>query len=280
MTAVLLGTVPTVNGMAAVITAGAEENTVPVSENSAQRIGPGGETDVTDVNQQMDALAETDVDFDVRKFILPEDAGMLVVVEGTGGADCMVYAYEKSDSVWKRILQTYGYLGINGMSYDRHEGDKTTPAGLFCMNTPFGQKDAKDGFPSEYLKVTENHQWRMTTNQMEYNPSGFDGDGEAVGTHWYRECYDYAIDFGYNRNAIAGKGSALFLHCIGQEKKDTSGCVAIPEEQMEAVMRMYGSAGDGHAYIALAPSGTFDMVYDALDANDGLSPAVHFLQDN
>jgi L,D-peptidoglycan transpeptidase YkuD (ErfK/YbiS/YcfS/YnhG family) len=266
--------------MAAVITAGAEENTVPVSESSVQRIGPGGETDVSDVNQQVDTSTETDVDFDVSRFVLPEDAGMLVVVEGTGGAECMVYAYEKMDGVWKRSLETYGYLGINGMSYDRHEGDKTTPAGLFCMNTPFGQKDAKDGFPSEYLKVTENHQWRMTTNQMEYNPSGYDGDGEAVGTHWYRECYDYAIDFGYNRNAIAGKGSALFLHCTGQGKKDTSGCVAIPEEQMEAVMRMYGSAGDGYAYIALAPSGTFDMVYDALGANDGLSPAVHFLQDN
>jgi hypothetical protein len=43
---------------------------------------------------------------------------------------------------------------------------------------------------------------------------------------------------------------------------------------------MYGSAGDGHVYIALAPSGTFDLVYDALGVNEGLSPSINFLQDN
>jgi L,D-peptidoglycan transpeptidase YkuD (ErfK/YbiS/YcfS/YnhG family) len=274
LTAVLLGEAPSMISMAAVVTAGAKESSTSVLSSGAQQIGPGGQVTVSGGDLTDETSPESDVDFDVRRFALPADAGMLVLVEGTGGADCMVYAYEKTDEGWKRAVQTYGYLGINGMSYDRQEGDKTTPTGLFRLNTPFGQKDALDGFPSDYLKVSENHQWRMTTNQMDYNPSGFDGDGEAVGTHWYREYYNYALDFGYNLNAVAGRGSALFLHCIGQGKKDTSGCVAIPEEQMIAIMRMYGSAGNGNAYIALAPQGKFDTVYEAFGVNDGLSPRL------
>jgi hypothetical protein len=41
---------------------------------------------------------------------------------------------------------------------------------------------------------------------------------------------------------------------------------------MKEVMRLYGSRGDGHCYIALAPQGGFDRVYEALGVNQGLSP--------
>ena len=35
--------------------------------------------------------------FQAKEFALPEEARVLVVVEGTGGSDCKVYAYEKAD---------------------------------------------------------------------------------------------------------------------------------------------------------------------------------------
>lgn len=221
------------------------------------------------------AKGETDVDFDVRKFELPEGAGVLVVVEGTGGADCMVYAYEDSGNGWERRLQTYGYLGENGMSNHRTAGDKTTPIGLFQMNTPFGQKDALDGFPSNYLKTKISHVWRSSTNKL-VDDVGAYGDGEQIGTSWYSGYYDYAIDAGFNINGIPNQGSALFLHCIGQNKTYTSGCVAIPTEQMIAVMRLYGAHGDGACYIAQAPKGTFALIYQSYGVNNGLSPDGDF----
>lgn len=211
--------------------------------------------------------------FDVNRFKLPAEARVLVVVEGTGGSGCQVYAYEQTDSGWAKQVDTYGYLGENGMSNHRVSGDKTTPIGVFQMNTPFGQDEALEGFPANYLQVTENHVWTDDTNVMVDDASAV---GEHVGTFWYDEYYDYAIDCGFNPNGIAGQGSALFLHCIGQGKDYTSGCVAIPKEHMIAVMKLYGKYGDGACYIAQAPEGTFDQIYDTYGVNQGLSPDGDF----
>lgn len=211
-------------------------------------------------------------------FELPEDAGMLVIAEGTGGTGCRVSAYEKCEDRWILRMETEGHLGKNGMSNHRSEGDKTTPIGIFRLNTPFGQKPALEGFPEDYLKVTENHVWKDASNRLEYSASGFQGDGEAVGTHWYREVYDYVLDMGYNPKAIAGKGSALFLHCFGQQKTSTSGCVEIPEEHMIEVMRLYGRQKAGSCYIALAPQGCFDQIYGTFGTKDGLSPDGDFVR--
>ena len=56
----------------------------------------------------------------------------------------------------------------------------------------------------------------------------------------------------------------------------TSGCVAIEKEKMIEIMRLYGTYGDGSCYIAQAPAGTFDFIYDSYGANNGLSPDGDF----
>ncbi len=221
----------------------------------------------------LEVRAEDDTDFDVNSFILPDEAEVLVIVEGTGGADCLVYAYEKNDGEWEQRVSTYGYLGENGMSSHRTSGDKTTPIGVFMMNTPFGQKEALEGFPENYIQVTPDYFWTDSTNKLTNDPA-YRGDGEAVGTSAYSEYYDYAIDAGFNPFGIPEQGSALFLHCIGHDKDYTSGCVAIPEEDMISIMRLYGAHGDGACFIAQAPYGIFDQIYDKFGVNQGLSPLI------
>ena len=49
--------------------------------------------------------------------------------------------------------------------------------------------------------------------------------------------YQYCLNISYNEEGTAGKGSAIFLHCLGNRKPRTGGCVAIPEEQMYFVMQ-------------------------------------------
>jgi hypothetical protein len=39
------------------------------------------------------------------------------------------------------------------------------------------------------------------------------------------------------RGGQAGKGSAIFLHCLGPYKPYTGGCVALPKAQMLTVMK-------------------------------------------
>ena len=208
--------------------------------------------------------------FSVNQFRLPENAAVLAVVEGTGGSSCQVYAYEKNgQGQWELRFETSGYLGRNGMSANRILGDKTTPVGLFELNTPFGQKEALEGFPENYIQVDERYLWSDEKNRL---VTGETGEGEWVGTAGYADYYDYCLDMGYNRNALSKKGSALFIHCHGGGRTETSGCVSIEKERMIDLLRLYGTYGDGRCFIALAPEGGFEAVYDSLGSNQGLSP--------
>jgi len=249
--------------------------------SEVQLIGPGGEKgNHTEENrmeenhvgnlpmpQNMAGTVEPD------RFVLPEEARVLVAVEGTGGSKCNVYAWEKLEGGWTLKLQTTGYLGKNGMSNHRVMGDKTTPIGVFQLNTPFGQSEPLEGFPADYIKVKESHVWEDDTNRL---VDGSDKDGERVGTAAYAGHYDYALDAGFNRNAIPGQGSALFLHCSVSYMDSSSGCVAIAKEQMAEIMKLYGTYGGGACYIAQAPQGTFGQIYDTYGANQGLSPEGNF----
>lgn len=211
--------------------------------------------------------------FDVNRFVMPEGADVLVVVEGKGGSTCRVYAYEKQPQGWINRVDTTGYLGKNGMSNNRTEGDKTTPIGLFQMNTPFGQSQKLEGFPDNYIQVDSGYVWEEDANRLSRDLSKA---GERVGSAGYAGYYDYVLDAGYNANGVLKKGSALFLHCEGAFKEYTSGCVAIPRDEMIKIMRLYGTYGDGHCYIAQAPEGTFDLVYNTYGINNGLSPDGDF----
>ncbi len=217
----------------------------------------------------------TEPSFDVERFAVPPEAGGLVVVQGTIGSRCRVFAYERTEEGWTEVFAVNGFVGYGGLSNHRTVGDNTTPIGLFEMNTPFGQEAALDGFPSEYIQVDSRYVWTDDTNALVADP---DREGEHVGTDAYDVVYDYAIDMGFNKNAIAGNGSALFIHCEEENDDGTHGCVAIPREQMIRLMRLYGTYGDGRLYIAVAPAGHFEGVYESLGDNLGLSPDGDFGQ--
>ncbi len=256
---------------------------------SAQEIGPGYENAKEErvTGENADENKDEIMTFDVNRFTLPEGAGVLVAVEGTGGSTCHVYTYEyvgpetdesqpegiASEGQWELRFDTDGYIGENGMSSDRSEGDKTTPIGVFQLNTPFGQDAPSEGFPADYIQVDETYVWTDSTNKL---VKDYQGSGEKVGTPAYSEYYDYVIDCGYNINGIAQKGSALFIHCNGHGRTDTAGCVSIPKGYMYELMLLYGKYGDGRCYIGIAPAGTFDLIYDTYGANDGLSPDGDF----
>ncbi len=225
---------------------------------------------------EMPGQPEIPLSFDVQRFMLPEEARVLVVVEGIGGSECRVYVYERpdgEDDIWEQRFCVPGRLGKNGMSNNRVMGDKTTPIGVFEMDTPFGQGDPLDGFPENYVKVTADYVWADETNRLE---PYWAGEGERVGTKKYKGFYEYVLNAGYNKNAIEKKGTALFLHCDIGKKEGSAGCVRIPREQMIEVMRLYGVYGDGACYIAQAPWGTFSFIYDTFGANCGLSPEGDF----
>jgi len=218
--------------------------------------------------------------FDPEKFELPADAKVLVVVGGMEGTRCKVYVFEKESGTegekWKFITETNGQMGRNGMSNNRKEGDGTTPIGIWQLNTPFGQKPAEEGFPANYIQVSGNdYVWSEKTNKLMVDPTGQE-PGERVGTDKYRGYYDYALDAGYNKNAVPGKGSALFLHCLKPEEGGSSGCVKISEDKMKRILKLYGKYGDGKCYIAHAPLNSMYNLYGKYGVCNGLCPNGSF----
>ena len=52
--------------------------------------------------------------------------------------------------------------------------------------------------------------------------------------------------------------------------------MAIEKDQMAQIMKLYGKYGSGTSFIAQAPKGTFEQIYNTYGTNQGLSPEGNF----
>ena len=126
----------------------------------------------------------------------------------------------------------------------KYKGNKlftTRLIGSFRFNAAFGIAD-DPGCAIEYTKVDDNTYWSGDSN-TKYNqmvsikdyPDLKTEDSEHIVDYQYE--YQYCMNISYNEEGTPGKGSAIFLHCLGDRKPRTGGCVAVPEEQMYYIMK-------------------------------------------
>lgn len=187
----------------------------------------------------------------------PEDSPEWVVqlAESTGATNqiFVIAAHEKTtawvslhekdaNGKWKMIMSTPGYIGMNGLGKTK-EGDGMTPVGTFTFNRAFGIAD-DPGCAIPYVKADDDTYWSGdTADGMHYNelvslkdlPNLNKDDSEHIVDYVYE--YQYCLNISYNDSGTPGAGSAIFLHCLGNRKPRTGGCVAIPMEQMYYVMQ-------------------------------------------
>lgn len=147
-------------------------------------------------------------------------------------------------------------IGKNGASENIHESSIKTPLGHFNLGIAFGTHDLNINYP--YIKINENLYWIDDVNSKYYNklislnnkintynyPYIINTDKkEFVSAEHlidYPKQYEYAVNIEYNINGEKyengiGKGSAIFLHCLG-DKGYTGGCIAISKEDMLFVL--------------------------------------------
>lgn len=146
---------------------------------------------------------------------------------------------------WKEILNTKAYIGKNGTCYDEehYEGCGQTPIGTYHFNKAFGIAD-DPGSILPYTKVDENIYWSgdqrkgMRYNEM-VNIKEYPNLDKAASEHIieYSTAYKYCLNISFNDNAELEKGSAIFLHCYNVNRKNTGGCIAIPEEAVKFVLK-------------------------------------------
>ena len=138
----------------------------------------------------------------------------------------------------KVLLAADVFIGRNGTTYYKKEGDGKTPLGKFAIGIAFGKNDRKNinlDNSIEYITINKNLYWVDDVNSKYYNKLV---DITKVDVDWrsaehlseYLLQYEYAIEVKVNPKNIPGKGSAIFIHCSNGTK--TAGCIALQREKM------------------------------------------------
>lgn len=170
-----------------------------------------------------------------------QNANQLFVVAQVGEKTTAWISMHEKDAYgnWQQIMSTPGFIGKEGLGKTK-EGDSKTPVGTFYFNKAFGIA-TNPGCRLPYVQVDENIYWSGDPN-YKYNemvnikdyPALNKSDSEHLIE--FNPHYIYCLNISYNEQGTAGKGSAIFLHCFGDKKPYTGGCVSIPEAKMLFVM--------------------------------------------
>ena len=163
-------------------------------------------------------------------------AAQVLLVTATGST-ASVQACERvhGRTTYRRVHAFDGYVGRNGVSAAKREGDGATPAGAFPLRGGFGVA-ADPGVPGGYFQVDHNDVWVDDAQRFPhaYNTHQRrpDYDGESL---YSLPAYRYAQVIGYNERRVPGAGSAIFLHV--STGRPTAGCVSLAEPDLLTVFR-------------------------------------------
>ena len=152
----------------------------------------------------------------------------------------MVYTKENPFKLefFEKTFTTEVLIGKNGATLNKKEGDGKTPIGEFETGIAFGMHESENVNLDEsvqYVKINENLYWIDDVNSKYYNRLI---DVTKVNVDWksaerlidYKVQYEFALEVKTNPQNIAGKGSAIFIHC--SDGNQTAGCIALPREKM------------------------------------------------
>lgn len=143
----------------------------------------------------------------------------------------------------RRLPCLVGKTGIIASTAKR-EGDGATPAGAWALRRVLYRPDRIER-PETRLQasaIREHDGWCDDPASRHYNTAvtcPFEASHERL---WRADhAYDVVIPLGYNdAPPIAGRGSAIFFHCIEAGKGFTEGCVAIARQDMLTLLPRLG----------------------------------------
>jgi L,D-peptidoglycan transpeptidase YkuD (ErfK/YbiS/YcfS/YnhG family) len=131
-------------------------------------------------------------------------------------------------------------LGKGGLTSFKREGDGCTPCGLFALRRIWYRADHGRRPPSRLpLRITRpDDGWCDAAAHPRYNrpvPLPFHASHERM---WRDDhLYDIVIEIGWNdAPAIAGRGSAIFMHLARPGYTPTEGCVALSPGDMRRLL--------------------------------------------
>ncbi len=180
--------------------------------------------------KEIQVLFETNKSY--LKSLIENDCQQLIVVD-THGEKALVNYYSFANGNWKKSddFSCSAFMGKNGSTTDKTEGDGCTPLGVYKIKSAFyineKPKTALDSF-----KITEDSYWVDDIDSAYYNQyvtdiakKDWDSAEHMIEYDGYR--YGFVVD--YNPTCEPNVGSAIFFH-VGYNP--TAGCVATNEEMV------------------------------------------------
>jgi L,D-peptidoglycan transpeptidase YkuD (ErfK/YbiS/YcfS/YnhG family) len=164
-----------------------------------------------------------------------------VATGGYGTSYATLTGFERDGSGWRQVFGPWSaYVGRNGVAPygEKREGDGRTPSGVYGFDFMFGiSADPGTQFP--YRRITgTNIVWDDDSSSANYN-RWVDTDTGDAGVSpepmYNAPSYNYGAVIAYNTARTPGMGSAIFLHV--SHGSSTAGCVALPTDQLLALLR-------------------------------------------
>jgi D-alanyl-D-alanine dipeptidase len=125
----------------------------------------------------------------------------------------------------------------------KKEGDGKSPAGVFRLGTAFGYAaQEQTGWRMPYVNLTQSVECVDDPGSKFYNRVV---DRAAVSPDWNSSehmllsdgLYRWGIVVDHNANPVTpGSGSCVFMHIWLGRGKGTTGCTAMPQEQLESLL--------------------------------------------
>lgn len=173
----------------------------------------------------------------VKNLPAAKNATQLFVVAQVGEKTTAWISMHQKDANgnWQQIMSTPGFIGKEGLGKTR-EGDSKTPVGTFYFNEAFGIA-TNPGCRLPYVQVDENIYWsgdaKYKYNEM-VNIKDYPALNKSDSEHLIEinPQYKYALNISYNEQGTFGKGSAIFLHCLGDRKPYTGGGVELAKARL------------------------------------------------
>jgi len=162
-----------------------------------------------------------------------------VVLVDSSGSSAAVRACRRTGSGYTTDLGPYyGHVGRNGVTSSKHEGDMSTPAGVFPLRGGFGVYGNPGLGVGSWLRVDAADVWVDDPSSSLYNthqraPAG--GRWASAEELYNQPAYNYAQIVGYNEARTPGLGSAIFFHV--DKGAGTAGCISLPTQSLLAVFR-------------------------------------------
>ncbi|MDD5656203.1 MAG: L,D-transpeptidase family protein [Elusimicrobia bacterium] len=192
---------------------------------------------------------------------IPESTRQLVVAVApeAKGPRGVVRLFSRAGNGWRPESGPWpAALGERGVAWGigqhppqgrprKREGDLRSPAGRFRIGTIYGNfpelPAGAKGWP--YVQKTERDAWIDDPKLPGYNHFVRVPEGRPL-PDWFASqkmsldtpVLEWLVHIEHNYpDAIPGRGSALFMHKWHGENDATSGCVALPPEKLEELMR-------------------------------------------